>query len=71
MHGYSSKFVYLQTLTSFDACQFHAILCKLFHFLYFTPTDKIALRAQQQRCFKSAPFGHLIEKIHITYSIIK
>ena len=43
IHDYCSKFGYLQTFAIFDACLFHAILCKFLHFLYFTLTDAITL----------------------------
>ena len=43
IHSYYSKFGYLQTFASFDACLFYAKLRKFLHFLYFTPTNTIAL----------------------------
>ena len=43
MHGYYSKFGYSQSFTRSDMCVFYAILCKFLHFLYFRPTNAIAL----------------------------
>ena len=43
MHDYSSKFRYLQSYRRTNACDFYVILCKFLHFLYFRPTDAIAL----------------------------
>ena len=46
MFSFCNKFGYLQSFLKFNMYVFYVILCKFLHFLYFRPTDIIALSPQ-------------------------